>query len=177
MVAPTGELQYIGLGRGVQNYSCSAAGATPVAIGAVANLYDATSIPDDESQAALEALPPKALNVAFDPKATKLSFPGFSESIIGHHFFTAAGVPTFDQRLQGSSDIFFGKKNASIAAPATAVAGSVAWLQLLDAGGSDGVSEAYRLVTAGGSAPATCPDTNVISVQYSALYYFFNSLP
>lgn len=96
--------------------------------------------------------------------------------VIGHHYFTAAGVPTFD--LNTRSKILFSKKVASIPAPASANVGpdgtgAVPWLKLVDAGSSVGLSEVYRIVTAGGKAPATCADTNPISVQYAAEYWFY----
>lgn len=77
------------------------------------------------------------------------------------------------------------KKVADIKAPADANkgmegTGAVDWLYLNDKGGSVGVSEVYRIQTAGGMAPTTCQGqgTNglgvgVISVPYAAEYWFY----
>jgi hypothetical protein len=35
------------------------------------------------------------------------------------------------------------------------------------------LSQVYRVVTAGGKAPTTCSDTNLISIDYAAQYWFF----
>jgi len=69
-------------------------------------------------------------------------------------------------------------KNASAPAPADAAKGlggepAVPWLKLLAReGATGGLSEVYRINTAGGSAPATCAGregTN-FEVQYAAEY-------
>ena len=39
-----GESQYVAIGRGIQNYTCATASSVPVALGAVATLFDATSL-------------------------------------------------------------------------------------------------------------------------------------
>jgi hypothetical protein len=144
---PSLTLKAIGHGRGTQNYTCASPSAAPVAIGALATLF-------------------------FDIES-------FSPSILGHHFFSASGVPTFD--LTRLSLYFSGKKTASVPAPPNAAKGqdgsaAVPWLQLQDngAGLSHGISEAYRVETAGGSAPASCASMPAaFQVQYSAQYWFY----
>jgi hypothetical protein len=44
--------------------------------------------------------------------------------------------------------------------------GAVDWLQLQDKGGSRGITEVYRVVTAGGAAPAVYMATGIVSVPY-----------
>lgn len=171
-------LKAITLGRGTQNYTCKAnSTAAPTAIGAKADLLDASAI--------LPFLPPAAslaiLNliteylVSFDLSVIETS----AIPILGHHYFDAAGVPTFDL---GSTGLLKAKKLANIAAPATACKGAngggdgaVDWLALTDAPGSVGLKEVYRVETAGGKAPSSCgggPERH-IEVQYSAQYWFF----
>lgn len=98
--------------------------------------------------------------------------------IIGHHFFNAKGVPTFNL---GSLGQLNGKKTGDIAAPADACkgargkgVGAVDWLALSDAGASTGLTLGYRVETAGGKAPATCAgQPKLVVVQYAALYWFY----
>ncbi len=98
--------------------------------------------------------------------------------VIGHHYFDGAGVPTFDL---GSTGFVRGKKSGDIPAPANACKGpnnqgdgAVDWLALSDAGGSKDLSEAYRVETAGGKAPASCSgQPKDIQVQYAAQYWFY----
>lgn len=91
--------------------------------------------------------------------------------VSGHHFFTAEGVPFFDL---GSVGQLPSAKNTSLSAPATAPVGqkgepAVAWLRLLatkDA--TNGLSEVFRVSTAGGSPPNTCKDlSGSFQVEYA----------
>jgi hypothetical protein len=96
---------------------------------------------------------------------------------LGHHFFDAAGTPTFN--LTAVNKILFGAKTGDIKAPATANkgpagTGAVDWLQLTNATGSVGLQMVYRVVTAGGAAPVDCASTALISVQYAAEYWFYD---
>ena len=76
----------------------------------------------------------------------------------------------------------FGKKTGDISAPANASAGpagtgAVDWLQLVPKPApyspSVGLGAVYRVETAGGK-PTACTAAGVISVQYSAEYWFFD---
>lgn len=119
---------------------------------------------------------------------------GFGIKRSGNHFFTAAGNPFFNldddpQNQQGvlTAD---GKNPAmKVAAPSTSAkgqilaangqTGAVAWLKLNPLNGTittDGLTTVYRVVTAGGNAPATCAgQPSLISVQYAAQYWFYKS--
>ena len=98
--------------------------------------------------------------------------------VLGHHYFNAAGQPTFNL---GSVGFLTGKKVGDIPAPANASAGpydqgygAVDWLALADAGGSVGISEAFRVETAGGKPQPSCDGfVGSIEVQYAALYWFY----
>ncbi len=97
---------------------------------------------------------------------------------LGHHFFDAAGVPTFDL---GSVGFFKGQKDAAITAPASAAKGpggkgdgAVDWLALCAVEGSRGLKKAYRVETAGGKAPKSCLGQPAnIQVPYAAGYWFY----
>lgn len=180
MPATTLELAYVLVGRGIQNYTCASAGATPVAIGAVANLYDATSIAR-LSATSLHALAPKAVYLPTPKQGA--SFLGVP--YIGHHFFDSAGTPVFtlDAQKGPTKSIAYVKKSANVAAPAKsdkgpAKTGAVDWLFLeaktdaAYAGKSVGVKQVYRVVTSGGVGGA-CTVAGVKSVEYAAEYWLY----
>lgn len=78
------------------------------------------------------------------------------------------------------SKILFAGKTGDVKAPSTASkgpsgTGAVDWLQLTAKPApyvSAGLSVAYRVVTAGGVAPA-CTAAGTLSVQYAAEYWFY----
>jgi hypothetical protein len=93
-------------------------------------------------------------------------------------YFNSLNTPTFDLSAAGLlADV---AKNSSVAAPSTSDTGilhtgAVAWLRLMDAKGlSKGVSNVYRVITAGGN-PQTCDvsGAGTGSVPYTAFYWFF----
>ncbi|CAG8958532.1 hypothetical protein HYFRA_00009847 [Hymenoscyphus fraxineus] len=159
---PSGTLKFIGLGSGVQKYTCKAndAAAVPVSAGAVASLGDGTCT-GAKSRRALELLPRLAME--YDIQALIAARAGG-----GKHFFNSAGAPVFET----PAGTFVGSKSASADSPKK---GSVAWLKLSAIGGTtSGLSEAYRVNTNGGSPPATCADSAAsFEVKYSAEYWFF----
>jgi hypothetical protein len=156
-------LKYITLGVGTQNYSCSAKGATPVAIGAVADLYDASLL----LSPAKSSLIPSFAAVAYSTHTW------FNLPTIGHHFFSAAGVPTFDLESRG---YLSAKKAGDVLAPTSSIQPSIDWLFLQDDGRgvSKNLQAVYRVETAGGVAPATCSSAGVIKVPYAAEYWFYD---
>ncbi len=94
----------------------------------------------------------------------------------GHHYFIGS-TPTFDATTKRESYGYLQcKKDASSPAPEGAVKGqhgeghgSVPWLKLTDAGGSNIFKEVYRLNTAGGNPPPSCENQpEKFEVQYAA---------
>ncbi|KAM0542181.1 hypothetical protein ACHAO7_010070 [Fusarium culmorum] len=153
-------LKHIPLGFGIQNYSCTDVGAIPVPIGAFAVLYDVTNLYPGQDRSSLTpgewvSLPSDVLNTGKVPLNRNENGSGLPKSIpyLGHHFFNGAGTPIFD--LDKANQLLMAKKINAVKAPASAPAGpegsgAVDWLYLGDAGGSQGVSIAYRVLTAGG---------------------------
>lgn len=98
---------------------------------------------------------------------------------LGHHFFTSAGVPTFD--LSAENLYLSAAKVAASPAPANSCSGrdegaAVPWLKLVDSGvgATRGLKEVYRVETTGGAAPATCDGlSGLVTRDYSAFYYFY----
>jgi hypothetical protein len=176
------EVKHVTIGHGIQNYTCqSNLSAPPVAIGAVATLYDVTPLAFLSSSTssqipAIAAQQP--LTNSLVPNAP-LSIPGLgSFPILGFHFFSSNGTPVFDLNMVG--EVLFSKKLADIKAPANASigiegTGAVDWLALTAIGGSVGLQEVFRVDTAGGSPPASCEGYvagDVVSVPYKCWVSF-----
>lgn len=166
-------LRHIAIGRGIQNYTCASADAAPVAIGAIATLFNATCDSARLNEQVMTDITTLALNYAI-PKG-----PEADQRLSGHHYFTDKKVPMFDLRTEGSN---FGYVQAlpdvvKSAAPKDASTGpnqmgSVAWLKLNAVEGD--YKEVYRVHTAGGAAPKTCDGMgSAFSVEYSAQYWFY----
>jgi len=171
-------LASIVIGRGVQNYTCgNDSTAAPVAIGAVATLYEASCIAVEDPEL-LASLPGRALAISLptDPEEDLVCGAQPLERN-GHHFFNSAKTPTFD--FTEADDEALGLALVSVGArsPAPDAATAVPWLQLSRVDGSVGpIQSIYRLNTAGGVAPATCEGQPAsISVQYAAQYWVFSS--
>lgn len=165
------------VGRGVQNYTCTAVGAKPSPLGAIATLFDVTTLAK-ANVAAVHAIPPIAVYMTLPTSNFAVGHNTLKP--LGHHYFDAAGTPTFN--LSSVGKIIYGKKTGDVIAPATANkgpagTGAVDWLQLVQKPTytSIGVQVVYRVVTAGGNAPANCTSTAPMSMQYAAEYVILPS--
>lgn len=182
---PIGTLKAIALGYGTQNYTCAAASAatpTPVAvaIGAKATLYNTNRITSAPESVALPQLV-EAVGIALNA-TYRYSTPVVSSfiqqqqfQVLGYHYFNGAGQPTFDLTSSGTG-FLVAKKIGDIPAPSNATAGeygAVDWLALSDAGGSQGLSEVYRVETAGGKAGICDGTAEEVYIPYAALYWFY----
>ncbi|KAF5653257.1 hypothetical protein FHETE_11414 [Fusarium heterosporum] len=192
-------LKHIALGFGIQNYSCAETGASPVASGALAVLYDVTQLYPNQDRSSLT--PEEWANFPSDvlhndrvplnrdehggaspinpfPKKESLKVKSLHKKNIpylGHHFFNAAGVPIFD--LDRVNQLLAARKISGIKAPSSADTGpegtgAVDWLYLGDADGSRGISSVYRVLTAGGVSHV-CRANGTDSTSYATLYWFF----
>lgn len=173
--SPTGTLKYITLGRGTQNYTCASPTSTPVPIGAAAALFDVaqllTAASVAKNQATLNTLP----NTLIGDTVAQIAESGLP--FIGGHYFTAGGVPTWNLLGDG---LLYGASVGDIPAPLGANAGpqgygAVDWKALTGVAGSVGLTEVYRVETAGGEAPASCSGGlgATIQIQYAATYWFY----
>ncbi|KAH8717129.1 hypothetical protein GQ44DRAFT_712900 [Phaeosphaeriaceae sp. PMI808] len=157
---PTGlELVMIALGEGTQNYTCGTnITAPPSAIGAVAQLFDASC------------------TMAKDPGASTIKAFGTIEESpksIGAHFFVDNTTPDFDIIGLGNTQT---KKAEECLAPKPA--SDVKWLRLEAKadGSSSAVKQIYRLNTVGGLAPGSCEGKaagEVVTVDYQAQYWIY----
>ncbi|KAI1488289.1 hypothetical protein F5X96DRAFT_685602 [Biscogniauxia mediterranea] len=195
-------LKHIAVGHGIQNYTCTAAGATASSIGALAVLWEITGLYPGSGSGAMSsadwvAFPPKVLRTtalplnpagstsvdasAPFPAPAELAVDGLAAPLafLGHHYFDEQNAPTFDLQPSGAAPALFkGKKDQGVAAPADADpglddTGAVDWLRLSDKGGSQGVSLVYRVLTAGGSPSACTQAGQAESIPYTAMYWFY----
>ncbi|KAI1451587.1 hypothetical protein F4805DRAFT_85631 [Annulohypoxylon moriforme] len=138
-------LKHILVGHGIQNYTCSAAGATASSVGALAVVWDITDLYPGSSSSSLSAddfnlLTSRVLrtteiplNMAADgstgavvaspfPDPVDLVIEGITSAVkfMGHHFFDISGTPTFDLSGADDGEYFKGKKDANISAPSDA---------------------------------------------------------
>lgn len=186
------------LGFGIQNYSCAGAGAAPAATGALAMLYDAAAVyralpAADAANLTAHALWSHAVPLNLvdgggaSPSqpfaaAAPLELPGLAAPLpfVGHHFFDAGGVPTFDLDGGAAGRVHMpSAKLGAVAAPAVADAGpqrtgAVGWLYLGEkpGAGAVGAKYLYRVLTAGGASHG-CDGAGSDSTPYAALYWFY----
>ncbi|KAK6950583.1 hypothetical protein Daesc_007107 [Daldinia eschscholtzii] len=193
-------LKHILVGHGIQNYTCSAAGATAASLGALAVVWEITALYPGTSASSLSAddfnvfastvlrTTDMPVNLATNgeednpfPAPADLTVKGVSSPLkfLGHHFFDTANTPTFDLSGANDGELFKGKKDAGVPAPSDAdkgadpATGAVDWLRLSDKGTSTGISLVYRVLTAGGN-PEACTDAGQTqSVPYAAQYWIY----
>ncbi|KAF3008735.1 hypothetical protein E8E13_009881 [Curvularia kusanoi] len=150
--SPDLHLVLIAHGEGTQNYTCATPASVPAAIGAVAQLYNASC------QA---ASPDVAQNNIVQAAA------------IGKHFFSDLTTPDFDISGLGNT-----KAKKIEDAPAPNASADVKWLRLQaeTADSTSQVKYVYRLNTVGGVAPASCEgraEGEVVTVPYQAQYWIY----
>lgn len=186
-------LQFVGLGVGVQNYSCASTTSAPKSIGAIATLFDITALLQHTADVTsnlttdyLKLYQKKscvidASNLADDSCEESINILQFP--ILGKHYFAninGAAVPSF---AINNGDFLSAQKVGDVAAPVDAYdgssgAGAVDWLLLVadGTGRSVGLSEVYRINTAGGAPESTQCSTGVtqFSVKYAAEYWFYD---
>lgn len=200
MPAANGTLKAIVVGHGIQNYTCSAAGANATSIGALAVLYDISSIYSSMTDAQRTQLPVTVLHTTDLPlnlagiadneyaadvanpfkEDADLTVEGVSEplKVLGHHYFDVSSTPTFDLYNANAEMLFKGGKLNGVKAPATADpgllnTGAVDWLELGDKGASVNLAYAYRVVTAGGNGLACVAAGQTFSVPYASQYWLY----
>ncbi|KAF9698304.1 hypothetical protein EKO04_003624 [Ascochyta lentis] len=145
-------LVLIAHGQGTQNYTCATPTSLPSAIGAVAELFNASC------------------EVANPNEAQNNRVQG---ATIGNHFFADLTTPDFEIPGLGNTKT---KKVEEVAAPNPGA--DIKWLRL-QAQASDSTSQVkyiYRLKTVGGLAPTSCEgraEGEVVTVQYEAQYWIY----
>ncbi|PSN59151.1 hypothetical protein BS50DRAFT_580158 [Corynespora cassiicola Philippines] len=144
-------LRFVGLGVGTQNYTCTP-GQPPTSRGAVATLLDIAGV----------------LCANQPPECTSV------ESLrLGHHYFTADLVPTFDL-IHTRADAFVSAKRSDSAGAPESKDSTIDWLRLVADHtkiNSGGIATTYRVKTVGGVPPSNCEGETI--VPYMAEYWFY----
>jgi len=187
LAAPAGPVEFLGLGVGVQNYTCTA--GAYVSTGAVAELVDISCLATDPSKAAaFTALPDIAMaawskapaSITAQTLTTTLSGSIGPIKSLGQHFFIADPVAgstglspewNFVESQKNPQAFVVAAKTGTINSPDGTQ--NVPWLSLSNiAGEGELATQVYRLNTRLGQPPATCTvGTADISVKYVANYY------
>lgn len=149
-------LVLVALGEGTQNYTCGVdLTVAPTAIGAVAQLFDASCA------------------LSNNPSADTPSLEFIEETTaIGSHFFFDNTTPDFDIIGLGNTRT---KKVEETLAPQPSA--NIKWLRLeAQAQSTSAVKQIYRLNTVGGLAPTNCEGREpgeVVTVAYEAQYWIY----
>ncbi|KAH8828625.1 hypothetical protein DL96DRAFT_1012529 [Flagelloscypha sp. PMI_526] len=184
LAVPAGKLNYLALGVGVQNYTCSAAG-TYASAGAVAELFDISCL---YNTPAYSKIPDIAMHVwkSAPSGITIQQVIGLIPNVkvnLGQHYFipnlagTGAAQPKWDFTSSGpnagnANAYVVGAKVANLPAVDTA---NIDWLQLKNVAGSLATS-IYRTDTRLGQPPASCTvGSDPISVKYVSEYWLYDS--
>jgi len=185
---PTTPLSAVGLGFGVQNYTCSANNVF-ASTGAVGEVFDISSLVSNNSDLVYtihddlfnfwNGSQPGSVTVQQLIDALPCVVP--SNVILDQHYFIANGTngisPVWDSRatpeFQGVADaVFVGTVVADIPDPNPTQ--NVDWLHLVKVSG-DIADVVYRVFTVGGVPPSSCVSgtTEDISIKYVSQYWLF----
>lgn len=171
------KVQFVGLGLGTQNYTCSAEGK-PVSAGAVAKLYDVSclvSLPFFKNVTDVAMRLGGARQRGAVTAELSRNLGGNPLTLGDHYFFTnaAGGIsPKFDfTASQRKSSFVVSKRTNGIPSPQGAT--NIDWLELGKVEGNIG-TQVFRLDTRlGQPAAATCtPGSAIAPSQYAAVYWF-----
>ncbi|KZV72709.1 hypothetical protein PENSPDRAFT_560401, partial [Peniophora sp. CONT] len=172
IVAPSSPPNFVALGVGVQNYTCSSTG-TFTNIGAYAELFDISCIAAEPIQTAAF----KAWSASSQTTQELVDTFGDQPYILGQHYFIAnptpggANVPKFDF----TSDRFKGDPTKFVVAarvgdlPAPTGPGDIDWLALNRTSG-ELANQVFRVSTVAGTDSAACSAGETASVKYVAKY-------
>jgi len=186
LAQPTGAPSFVGLGVGVQNYTCNATSLTYSNVGAVAELFDISCLSGTPLFTTIQ-------NGAFDlwDKAPAsltaqdiIQKLGSRPIILGQHYFVAnplpaPGSPALSPKWDFTSDSEKGNAQAFVIGakvgdlPAPTGKSDVDWLQLKSVEG-ELASTIYRVDTKSGQPPSSCTaGAPLLSVKYTAIYWFY----
>lgn len=161
--------KFVGLGVGVQNYTCGAAG-TFTSAGAIAQLFDVSCL---VNTGLFSALPNMAYAAATSAIAKQLRGGPFK---LGDHYFitnAAGGIsPTFDFTASQKNSTAFVTAAKKGAIPSPAGPSNIDWLMLSSVDGSLS-QQVFRVDTKAGQPAASCTQGDTTSVPYTAMYWFY----
>jgi len=178
---PSGQTaQFVGLGLGVQNYTCGSAG-TFTSAGALATLFDISCLAKTSLFANIQT---DAFDL-LDDTGNFVKAEQFLQTILqstnlvlGQHFFVTSpsgtGISpffTFEQSLKNDEEFFLGAKTGDLKSPGGS--GNVDWLQLTNVEG-ELAETVFRVDTVQGQPAASCTTGQTASIPYAAKYWFFS---
>ncbi|KAH7317511.1 hypothetical protein B0J17DRAFT_348289 [Rhizoctonia solani] len=162
--------EYIVLGVGTQNYTCSSAGSYTSA-GAVATLIDIGCAYGSDPELFAD-VQDYAYNVIGNWNNIESALGPYFHTLGKHYFVAQDGsiAPKFDFSQSGN-----GYTVAKKIGGATSPDGSqnVDWLELQSTSGSL-AKYVFRVNTRGGQPPASCSAGQSLTIPYTAKYWFFN---
>lgn len=182
---PTGTPTFIGVGIGVQNYTCNSTSLTYSSAGAVVEVFDISCL----SGTLLDNIQDYAFDVwnnasSFTTQDVIMTL-GQNPLVLGQHYFVANGTdpatcsPIIAPVWDFTSDAEKGNPEAFVLAavegdiPAPTGINDVDWLQLKNLKG-ELANTVYRVNTKGGQPPASCtPDDLLLSVKFTTKYWLF----
>lgn len=186
LAQPTSVPSFVGLGVGVQNYTCDATSLTYSNVGAVAQLFDmscligtplSTTIQNDAFNIWNNA--PSSFT-AQDIIKTLCPHP----LVLGQHYFVpnpnpAVGSPTISPKWDFTADSEKGNAEAFVIGakvgdlPAPTSKSDVDWLQLKNVEGQL-ADTIYRVETKGGQPPSSCTaGAPLLTVKYTSQYWLY----
>ncbi|KAF7318715.1 hypothetical protein HMN09_00383400 [Mycena chlorophos] len=190
IVVPASVPSYIGLGIGIQNYTCTGGNYTNV--GAVAELFDVSCLIGTPEFSSLQDIGYAAWSQAptsFAGQGTIQALiaalsPYHASFVLGQHYFIPAAsgsgitaVWDFRASFPGNDDaLVLGSKVGDVPAPTGPP--DVDWLSLNGMPGHDGLAtQIFRVSSVGGLPPAqSCtPGSPEITVKYSSMYWLFGT--
>ncbi|KAK0948152.1 hypothetical protein LTR29_000269 [Friedmanniomyces endolithicus] len=178
--SPTGSLKFIAVQIGTQNYTCNSTTGTYTAKGALAQAFDATAYLTKNPNT-LDSLSKTYLDLYTDEPCSKAPSDDVQADdrcedranskfthplpVLGEHYFTSTGTPTFDLYAAPGHPFMYAAKKGDVHAPS---ADDVDWLYLVGNGSTSSriISSVYRIETVGGVAPSSCSGTGSLSSHY-----------
>ncbi|KZP25028.1 hypothetical protein FIBSPDRAFT_783924 [Athelia psychrophila] len=186
LTAPSAAPEYIGLGVGVQNYTCNTTSSTYVLFGAVAELFDLSCI---FSESTFGSVQDSAFNAWTAAADTVDVFEIITDliadpAILGQHYYVdnpapAPGASAESPKFDFTSAVEKGNSNAFVVGakvgdlPAPTGPSDIDWVQLKEVAGQL-AGTVFRTNTRGGQPPKSCSASSPpVSIKYAAKYWFF----
>jgi len=186
MTVPTIAPSFVGLGVGVQNYTCNATSLKYSSVGAVAELFDMSCLTNGPLSTTIQNTAFDIWNNAPSSFTTQdiIKMLCHDAIVLGQHYFVpnpnpAPGSPALSPKWDFTSDSEKGNAQAFVIGakvgdlPAPSGTADVDWLQLKNVEGqlADSI---YRVESKGGQPPASCTaGSPPLTVKYTSQYWLF----
>ncbi|KIM77192.1 hypothetical protein PILCRDRAFT_12195 [Piloderma croceum F 1598] len=188
LASPTTTPSFVGLGVGVQNYTCNATSLTYSSAGAVVEVFDISCL---SATSLFSTIQNYAFDIWNNGSASNVTTQdvidtlGHDPIVLGQHYFVANGTdpatgsPAISPVWDFTSGAEKGNTEAFVIAavvgdiPAPTGTDDVDWLQLKNVEG-ELADTVYRVDTKGGQPPMSCTaDAPLLSVKFTTKYWLF----